>query len=589
MSASPITSSPGALTAVSPAHWPSSRRLARVSLAASVTSHNRIVFLSPVLYACMGGTPSWLATIANKSSSSLSRCDGAPGSVAFIIAGAARTFATPLQLHSVRHYFVRPLTQRLARADLFLYLKTADSDKNGLAEGSRVSFSARTVDLRPLLAALNSSWLRGAVREAIIVNGSGSFEGRGWRAREVGGDASAAVKPSNATGWRRYRQQATGWEACHPPFGSRGLEGNASARRAASGDGLSTLMHGSAGANDSGAVSIGAPAPLSPAPPCMPPPSNTHSSRSERGRVHAARPMQPTTELVASNNQEQRMLEAALALRWCGDAIERSERASGRTYRVVAFMRPDLLLPSPLPAWCAYPYEHKAFACATLGGDSLWVVPREHMRRLTLQADAHRRCRRSLDLPANFGRQWERTVHRNQAACCGPPEALLWHALHAPRDAGGEEGSQSSPSSRNGKPHHPKVNGASSDEACGVLRRLNQHYIRRASGGGRFPETLENGRPITTPKVVERKHRANWVLSQRHVCSVALSTVYDALSYALQQGEAIGLTRPVGLYLRSIFGWNSTGESTSQRAAVDECIRALAPFSQGSSLLHSLI
>jgi hypothetical protein len=41
---------------------------------------------------------------------------------------------------------------------------------------------------------------------------------------------------------------------------------------------------------------------------------------------------------------------------------------------VVAFIRPDLHLPYPLPPWCAYPYTTHIFACAVLGGDSLWLT-----------------------------------------------------------------------------------------------------------------------------------------------------------------------------------------------------------------------
>ena len=57
------------------------------------------------------------------------------------------------------------------------------------------------------------------------------------------------------------------------------------------------------------------------------------------------------------NNQEQRMLEQHLGLAWCGSAVERAEREQGRTFEVVAFIRPDLHLPYPLPPWCAFPFK----------------------------------------------------------------------------------------------------------------------------------------------------------------------------------------------------------------------------------------
>ena len=79
------------------------------------------------------------------------------------------------------------------------------------------------------------------------------------------------------------------------------------------------------------------------------------------------------------NNQEQRMLEQHLGLAWCGSAVERAEREQGRTFEVVAFIRPDLHLPYPLPPWCAFPFKTYIFACAVLGGDSLWLTPRRYL------------------------------------------------------------------------------------------------------------------------------------------------------------------------------------------------------------------
>jgi hypothetical protein len=108
-------------------------------------------------------------------SASLAVCDNAtttPPRTAICFAGAARTFATPFMLESHRSMLVRPLVgeAHLERARAFAYLKLLDLRRT-------------TEDLSSLAAALegSSSWLRPILAEVAILNGSGSYAGRGFR------------------------------------------------------------------------------------------------------------------------------------------------------------------------------------------------------------------------------------------------------------------------------------------------------------------------------------------------------------------------------------------------------------------------
>ena len=143
-------------------------------------------------------------------SRSTSACQGAnvtrPPRVAFCFAGAARTFATPLMMENHHQMLVRPLTQEGDDSCAFVYLKLRDSPK----VGSRVKFDAQRSELGAVLAALGDGgggrdpWLGRMLAEAVVINGSGSFDGVGWRPAVDGGRwstraALAALREGNTT------------------------------------------------------------------------------------------------------------------------------------------------------------------------------------------------------------------------------------------------------------------------------------------------------------------------------------------------------------------------------------------------------
>ena len=129
-----------------------------------------------------------LDAIRASGSAAAAACSGGSGAtrspprVAFCFAGAARTFATPLMLESHLHLLVRPLVVDEGPPHAaFCYLKLSDSPKR-----ARVHFEAQTTELRSVLAALDGTnarhaWLNRILGEAVVINGSGSFDGIGWR------------------------------------------------------------------------------------------------------------------------------------------------------------------------------------------------------------------------------------------------------------------------------------------------------------------------------------------------------------------------------------------------------------------------
>lgn len=143
---------------------------------------------------------------ASSSSIATSTLPARPPSVAFCFAGAARTFATPLMMENHHQMLVRPLTQEGDDSCAFVYLKLSDSPK----VGSRVHFDAQRTELGAVLAALGDGggtrdpWLGRMLAEAVVINGSGSFDGVGWRPAVDGGRSStraalAALREGNTT------------------------------------------------------------------------------------------------------------------------------------------------------------------------------------------------------------------------------------------------------------------------------------------------------------------------------------------------------------------------------------------------------
>ena len=132
--------------------------------------------------------------------------DEAPAT-ALCVAGAARTFASPLVASSIRSHLIHALGDRVR---LFLHLKTADTAKH--LGPSRMAFAAHTVTLKALQDALCQPWLAQLVEEAVIVNGSGSATGGGvaLSGAAVCGQGGVppprvAVQQGNASAWRVLR------------------------------------------------------------------------------------------------------------------------------------------------------------------------------------------------------------------------------------------------------------------------------------------------------------------------------------------------------------------------------------------------
>ena len=301
----------------------------------------------------MSSSDQWLTSIASAGAAAATSCANSTSTraptVAFLIAGAARTFATPLMLASLRHLLVHPLSPERQPA-LFLYLKTADSDKDGRAEhADSVSFAARTVGIQPLMNAVTTSWVGRHVVEAVIVNGSAAFSGRGWRP----GDPLSFLVRHPEPLWRHY----TAGQSCKWPFGTLAAKRPSSKRLPSS----RPLLNNTGDA------------------PGLRSDDRSQPSLSHSQEAHVDLAARMALGMPPDNNQEQRMLEQHLGLAWCGSAVERAEREQGRTFEVVAFIRPDLHLPYPLPPWCAFPFKTYIFACAVLGGDSLWLTPRRYL------------------------------------------------------------------------------------------------------------------------------------------------------------------------------------------------------------------
>ncbi|KAL1519150.1 hypothetical protein AB1Y20_003410 [Prymnesium parvum] len=154
---------------------------------------------------------SWLDSVRRQAQENLAPCGGlgvAPPRIAFCIAGSARSFATPLvtTLHQLN--WLDTLAPSMTR-DCFLYLKTQDSEKMNYVRPDFAPASYfhahndKASQLSALVAALEV--LRSRIAEAVIVNGSGSYNGSGWKPSVDRGSPWQAVRASDDDAWKRFQ------------------------------------------------------------------------------------------------------------------------------------------------------------------------------------------------------------------------------------------------------------------------------------------------------------------------------------------------------------------------------------------------
>ena len=450
----------------------------------------------------------------------------APPRVAFCIAGAARSFAAPLVLESLRANLVTPLagtTPESSGSSLFLSLKVADSAKSGVYG---VSFGQHVSRVGPLMAALTNTWIAPLIAEAAIVNGSGAYLGPAVPTPSPLGSGLAhsrvGIVRADETLWRGYR-----------------------------------------------------------ATPC---PRGNSSSSSKNNTAGGARCCRRSGYLEQGNNEE-RLIHQHLGLAWCAGAIRRHEAARsaahprhatvGRESRigavgdsssmfasslvhvaggssqsvsaplwrfdVIVFSRPDLIWWAPLPAHCDFPWRTEMLSCDKPGCDMAWVAPRAHMGRLMAQARLHRDCADAGPPPHGAGRA--RDVRRI-ASCCATSEWLLWYAQSA-RAAPAAHAALSAHASEHGGIH--VYSGSSAHRAAPSGTAIPIHRL----------SALEP----------DRGH-FSLLRDTSHACTRSLSPKYATPSYALTLQQRHGLSVATGARLRLLFGEGN----------VSACRRAIEPW-----------
>ena len=154
--------------------------------------------------------PDWKHRTRTRAESTAARCSANAANaprVAFCVAGAARSFATPLVLHMLRHNLYGALAGAPG-SKLFLQLKQLDSDKRREDVGGQPTsiFSQHNeTTVAHLLAALATPWLRAATGEAVIVDGNGAYlGGTALPSSGTGGAAASVVAPEYKL-WQQYR------------------------------------------------------------------------------------------------------------------------------------------------------------------------------------------------------------------------------------------------------------------------------------------------------------------------------------------------------------------------------------------------
>lgn len=199
--------------------------------------------------------------------------------VAFCIAGAARTFATPLIQDGIRANFFGQLSGG-GHDRFFILIKTDDSTKIGMSGSTQMAndrFVQHHSDPEELLIVLNNSWITPMLAAAVVVQGSGAHV---WGAPTQTISATVALAVANASLWQLERA-----EFC---------------------------------------------------------PNASRAERFRRSDETCCEPIGPFRDEQAVRGNEARLVHQHLNLRWCYMAIIHQERVQGWQFDLVAFSRPDL-------------------------------------------------------------------------------------------------------------------------------------------------------------------------------------------------------------------------------------------------------
>jgi hypothetical protein len=474
-----------------------------------------------------------------------------PPRVAFCIAGAARSFGSPLVLSALRFNLVTPLAGNdpvRGGSRLFLSLKTSDSAKSIAG----VSFGQHRGQAAPLLAALSNHWLSPLIGEAVIVNGSGAYLGErgggglrgstqrgGERVTQVNADpyawrrfrATPCVTTDNATNSHRttMTSSTTSSRCCrksnylldpnneerlvHQHLGlrwcSRAItrfeERRMGHRRAA---GAATAA---AGAFES-ATSVSRSFDVGPRPPMA---TTWRHLLAHEGWAHHENQSSPSSRLPHEPGYYASGTSSKSEVHLGGGSI--TGTSTVHLFDLVVFARPDLVWWRPILAWCDWPWSHRMLACDRPGCDMAWVTPRRYMERLLGQAELHRDCNDRR--PPPHGASRSRNV-REIAGCCSTSEWLLWYA----------QSTRAAPllasTSRTRSPHED-------------------------------PADSDGEIPVQRTSVLEPDRSHFTILRETsNACERSLSKAYSTKSYALRLQQRHGLSVATGAQLRRIFGEN---------------------------------
>ena len=173
--------------------------------------------------------PEDAGTVRRKPSESCGAQSGKPPSLAVCVLGSARSFASPLLLASLRQQFVDPLSGGSdSTTRLFALIKTRDDRKavggNTATHGGVGQYQSfqqhvdATATISSLASALESEWVMPLLAEAVIVDGSGGYDGVGWAPTDAEREACRSNNASGSIARQAIRRPDDAlWQSHRPP------------------------------------------------------------------------------------------------------------------------------------------------------------------------------------------------------------------------------------------------------------------------------------------------------------------------------------------------------------------------------------